>query len=153
MAEQKTKPTQADVDAFLGRISNPQQRADALALLKLMKTVTRQQPRMWGSSLIGFGEFHYVYASGHEGDTFLIGFSPRKDALVVYFTSGLDERFREPLKRLGKTKAGKGCLYIKKLADIDLAVLREMIEASLVYLHDRIQAAQSSPSPRSAGVT
>lgn len=144
MAELKTKPTDVDVNSFLDGVTDPQQREDSLALVKIMKAVTRQPPRMWGPSMIGFGEFHYVYASGHEGDTFLTGFSPRKGTLVLYFLCGLDQRFAESLKKLGKAKASKGCLYIKKLADVDLAVLREMIEANVAYLKAMVEAGKKA---------
>jgi uncharacterized protein YdhG (YjbR/CyaY superfamily) len=97
--------------------------------------------------MVGFGEYHYVYASGHEGDTFLTGFSPRKDALVLYFTAGLQERFAAELEKLGKARASKGCLYIKKLADVDLAVLRDMIKANLAHLA-ALAEPQSEPTPK-----
>jgi Domain of unknown function (DU1801) len=139
MAEQKTKPTEASVETFLNGVTDKEQREDALKLLKLMKVATGMQPRMWGTSMIGFGECHYVYASGHEGDIFLTGFSPRKGKLTLYLMAGLDQRFAEQLKKLGKVKTGKGCLYIKKLADVDLAVLREMIKMNVAYLRDRLK--------------
>jgi hypothetical protein len=140
MAKLKTKPTGENVHSFLAKVSDALQRQDALQLLELMKEITGQPPKMWGPTMIGFGDFHYVYASGHEGDTFLAGFSPRKGNLVVYFTAGLQERFAPLLARLGKAKASKGCLYIKKLADIDLDVLREMIRVNLVYLTEMVKA-------------
>jgi Domain of unknown function (DU1801) len=131
MAELKTKMTEASVDAFLNSVANAQRRADAFTILDIMKEITGLPPKMWGPSMVGFGTYHYVYASGHEGDTFLTGFSPRASALTVYCMCGLDERFTAQLKKLGKAKASKGCLYIKKLADVDLGVLREMIRASI----------------------
>jgi uncharacterized protein YdhG (YjbR/CyaY superfamily) len=97
--------------------------------------------------MVGFGDYHYVYASGHEGDTFLTGFSPRKAALTLYFMCGLQERFAGQLKKLGKAKASKGCLYIKKLADIDLAVLRDMIEANLAHV-TKMAKPKSKPAPK-----
>jgi hypothetical protein len=145
MAEPKTKPTDAGVDAFLNGVAGEQRRADAFRLLEIMSEVTGQPPRMWGPTMVGFGDYHYVYASGHEGDTFLTGFSPRKDALAVYFTAGLQERFAAELAKLGKAKASKGCLYIKKLADVDLAVLRHMIRANVAHL-----AAIAKPAPQPA---
>ena len=96
--------------------------------------------------MVGFGDYHYVYASGHEGDTFLTGFSPRKDALVLYFNAGLQERFAAELAKLGKAKASKGCLYIKKLADVDLAVLREMIKQNVAHLTGMAKP-PSKPAP------
>src|ERR1051325_10546724 len=127
MAEQKTKPTNVSVDGYLNEIADEQQREDAFAVLALMKKVTGLKPRMWGPSIIGFGEYHYKYASGHEGDCCLIGFSPRKGNLSLYFLPGV-ERFAAQLKKLGKHKTGKGCLYFSKLADVDEAVLREIIK-------------------------
>jgi hypothetical protein len=145
MAEQKTRPTEANVDAFLNGITNVQRRADAFRVLEIMKEVTGQPARMWGPTMVGFGEFHYVYESGHEGDTFLAGFSPRKDSLVLYFMAGL-QRFAAELEQLGKVKAGKGCLYVKTLADVDLAVLREMIRANVAELTALAKArSQSKP--------
>jgi hypothetical protein len=134
MADLKTKKTTASVKAFLDAVPDAQKRADAYGLLKMMKEITGETPKMWGPTIVGFGEYHYVYASGHEGDCCLTGFSPRKPALTLYFMSGLEERFASQLKKLGKYKASKGCLYIKKLADVDLAVLRNMIEANVKYL-------------------
>src|SRR5262245_19840827 len=138
MAEQKTKPTTVSVDAFLKKVADPQQRADAFAILKLMKDVTGLEPRMWGPSMVGFGEYHYKYDSGHEGDCFLIGFAPRKGQVTLYFMPGL-QRFTSFLKKLGKYKTGKACLYIKKLEDVDLDVLRDMIEVGFDMIQDTVQ--------------
>jgi hypothetical protein len=134
MPEPKTKPTEASVESFLNGVADEKRRADAWQILEIMKEITGLSPRMWGPTMVGFGEYHYRYASGHEGDTFLTGFSPRKDALALYFLAGLQARFGEELKKLGKAKASKGCLYIKKMADVDLAVLREMIRATVAQL-------------------
>lgn len=133
MAEQKTKPTAVSVASFLNAVADEQQREDAFAILALMKELTGLEPKMWGPSIVGFGEYHYKYASGHEGDCCLIGFSPRKGNLSLYFTPGL-ERFEAQLKRLGKFKTGKACLYIKRLTDVDLVVLREMIQAGFAMI-------------------
>ena len=130
MAELKTKKTAVSVEVFLNAVADEKQRADAFVLVAMMKELTGEKPVMWGPTMVGFGDYHYVYASGHEADTFLTGFSPRKGNLVLYFMPGL-ERFASLLQKLGKHKATKGCLYIKKLADVDLAVLREMIAAAL----------------------
>jgi hypothetical protein len=146
VAEQKTKPTDVSVDSFLNGVADAQQREDACKLLEIMKEITGEAPRMWGPSMVGFGAYHYVYASGHEGDTFLTGFAPRKGALTLYFMAGLEERFAKLLQKLGKFKNGKGCLYIKKLADVDLAVLRELIHANVAYL-----AGMSKPPSKAAG--
>ena len=134
MAQPKTKPTQASVQTFLTAIADAPQRADAFQLVDIMKEITGQPAKMWGPTIVGFGEYHYVYASGHEGDTCLTGFSPRKGALTLYFNAGLEERFAAVLRKLGKVKTSKGCLYIKNLADVDLAVLREMIRKNVAYL-------------------
>ena len=142
MAEPRTRPTEVSVASFLDGVADPQQRADAYRLLEIMQEITGEPPRMWGPTIVGFGAYHYVYASGHEGDTCLAGFSPRKGALTLYFTAGLEERFTAQLQKLGKVKASKGCLYIKRLADVDLAVLRDMILANVAYLVGR---SQSSP--------
>jgi hypothetical protein len=132
VAETKTKPSDVSVDQFLESVTDATQREDSKTLIHMMHSITGEPARMWGSSLIGFGTYHYVYASGHEGDICLSGFSPRKNALTIYLLCGASERFGGMLSKLGKAKMGKGCLYIKKLADIDLDVLREMIQTSVV---------------------
>jgi hypothetical protein len=127
MAEMKTKKTTASVKEFLDGIADEQQRADAKVVAKMMEKVVGVKPRMWGTSIVGFGDYHYKYASGREGDWFLTGFSPRKGALSLYLMGGL-LRGGAKLKKLGKYKAGMGCIYVKKLDDIDLDVLRELIQ-------------------------
>ena len=127
MAEQKTKPTHDSVNAFLDAIVDAKRREDCFTILKLMQKITKHPPKMWGSSMVGFGEVHYRYASGYEGDTFLLGFSPRKSALTLYLGANLD-LYREQLERLGKHKTGKGCLYIRSLSDVDLAVLTALFK-------------------------
>jgi hypothetical protein len=134
MPEPKTKPTEVSVESFLNGVADAQQREDAFKILAIMKEITGKPPKMWGPTMVGFGQYHYVYASGHEGDMFLTGFSPRKGALTLYFMAGLEERFAAQLKKLGKAKTSKGCLYIKKLADVDLAILRKMIQENVAYL-------------------
>ena len=134
MAELKTKKTEVSVESFLNGVADAQKRADAYQLVELMTEITGETPKMWGPSIVGFGEYHYVYESGHEGDCCLAGFSPRSSALVLYFMAGLEERFPALVKKLGKVKTSKGCLYIKKLADVDLAVLREIIEKNVKHL-------------------
>ncbi|MBS1966549.1 MAG: DUF1801 domain-containing protein [Chloroflexi bacterium SZAS-1] len=128
MAELKTKPTEQSVEEFLASIADPQQRADSQTIASLMQEVSGAAPRMWGPGIIGFGDYHYEYASGRSGDWFLTGFAPRKSNLTLYLNSGggFDAQ-RVLLERLGKHKLGKGCLYIKRLADVDQAVLRELI--------------------------
>ncbi len=130
MAELKTKPNDADVEAFLAAVPDDQKRSDSLVLLDLFRTVTGAPPKMWGAAIVGFGDYHYVYASGREGDWFVTGFSPRKQNLTLYSMGGY-EPHGELLARLGKHKLGKGCLYINRLQDVDLAVLRELIMATV----------------------
>ena len=126
MAELKTKPNRADVGKFIDSITDAGKRRDSRALLAMMQEITGAKPRMWGASIVGFGTYHYRYASGREGDWFVTGFSPRKQALTVYLMC--DVSTQQPLlDKLGKYKIGKSCLYIKKLADIDEAVLRQLI--------------------------
>lgn len=133
-AELKTKPTKADVEKFLNSIKDEQKREDSFKILKLMKQITKEEPKMWGSSIIGFGNYHYKYASGREGDWFLTGFSPRKQSLALYMMTYL-EKHEKILKRLGKYKTGKGCLYINKLKDVDMKVLKELITTSVKKLN------------------
>ena len=133
MAELKTKKTEVSVDAFLDKVADETQRADAYTLLELMKDVTGKPPKMWGPSIVGFGEYHYKYESGHEGDCCAVGFAPRKGTLALYIMPSLDD-YAPMLAKLGKHKTGKACLYIKKLADVDLKVLRAMIEKTYTHL-------------------
>lgn len=124
MAENKTKPTKVSVAGFIAALPDEAKRADAKTLVKLMQAATGEKPAMWGPSIIGFGSVHYVYESGREGDMPLIGFSPRKPAIVIYGVARTSEAL---LDKLGKHTTGKGCLYIKKLADVDVKVLEKMI--------------------------
>jgi hypothetical protein len=128
MAELKTQVTRASVDKFLEGIKDEKKRQDCYEILKLMKKATKAEPKMWGTSIIGFGDYHYVYESGREGDWFVTGFSPRAQNLTLYMMGGFDP---EVMKRLGKYKTGKGCLYINKLEDVDLKVLNELITKSV----------------------
>lgn len=128
MAELKTQVTKASVEKFLAGIKDEKKRQDCFEILKIMKRATKAEPKMWGPSIVGFGEYRYVYASGREGDWFLTGFSPRVQNLTLYLMGGFDG---EVLKRLGKYKTGKGCLYIHKLEDVDLKVLQELIKKSV----------------------
>ncbi len=130
MAENKTKPTKLSVAAFIAAITDSTKRADARALVKLMQSATREKPQMWGPSIIGFGSYHYRYDSGREGDMPLIAFSPRKAATVLYGLTGARDS-KSLLTKLGKHTTGKGCLYIKKLTDVDQEVLQSMIAKSL----------------------
>jgi hypothetical protein len=133
MAELKTKPTAASVEAFLTAVPGDERRADCLALAAMMREATRAEPKMWGPAIVGFGDHHYRYASGREGDWFMVGFSPRKGDLSIYLTAGLDH-FAPLLAKLGKHKRGKGCLYVRRLADVDTAVLRELVDGSVAAL-------------------
>jgi hypothetical protein len=125
MAENKTKPTELSVAAFIDSITDPARRADAKALAKLMQSASGEEPKMWGPSIIGFGSYHYKYESGREGDMPVIGFSPRKAANVLYGMRGASEA-DALLAKLGKHTTDKGCVYIKKLADVDQKVLEAM---------------------------
>jgi hypothetical protein len=126
--ENKTKQTEASVEEYLANIGDETRRADCEALVKLMSGVTRKPPKMWGSSIVGFGSYHYRYASGREGDMCLAGFSTRKADLTVYVITAGQEAL---LKKLGKHKVSKACLYIKRLADVDVKVLRQLVAASV----------------------
>lgn len=128
MADNKTNPTDVDVNAFLAGVSE-QRRDESVRLIDIMRQISGYEPVMWGPSIIGFGSTHYKYDSGREGDMPLLGFSPRKSAVTIYFSEGFD-RYGDLLSRLGKYKNSVSCLYINKLTDIDTAVLREMIEQS-----------------------
>ncbi len=115
---------------FLDAVADEQRRKDCFAVVELMKKATKAEPKMWGPSIVGVGSYHYKYASGHEGDSCVVGFASRKEALVLYLM-GRDETFEALLGKLGKYKSGKGCLYIKKLADVDLKVLQALIKCSV----------------------
>lgn len=126
MAENKTQATRESVTKFLDGIADQANRQDSFVLYGMMQRATKNQPRMWGESIVGFGEYHYVGKSGREGDWFLAGFSPRKQALTLYMLGGW-EQHGELLAKLGKHSLGKGCLYIKRLADVDTAILNKLI--------------------------
>lgn len=126
MAEPRTRPTAADVDAFLAAVADERRRTDAQALATLMAEATGAAPVMWGSSIVGFGTYHYRYAGGREGDWPPVGFSPRKQALTVYLAEGFD-RHAELLARIGPVTTGKGCLYIKRLDAVDTDALRDLV--------------------------
>lgn len=137
MAKAKLKTTQneASPEAFIASIEHEQRRKDAEALLKLFNQVTALKPKMWGSSIIGYGRYHYQYASGREGEFLMTGFSPRKASSTIYIMPGYQD-LSEPLGRLGKHKTGKSCLYINKLSDVDIGVLEEIILYGLTYIRD-----------------
>jgi Domain of unknown function (DU1801) len=124
-------PTSADVDTFIDAVPNEHRRSDARELCKLMRSVTGEPPVMWGRSIVGFGSYHYRYESGRTGDAPLAGFSPRKANLVVYLVGGFEDRYPKLLDKLGPHKTGKACLYLKRLGDVDLDVLRQLVERSM----------------------
>lgn len=142
MAEQKTKPTAVSVDSFLGKVADEKVRDDCYALIKIMKKITGEEPKMWGPSIVGFGKYHYKYDSGHEGDSCLTGFSPRKQNITLYVMPGFADH-TNLLQKLGKHKAGKGCLYIKRIADIDVSALEKLVRHSVEFLRDKYQTVKT----------
>lgn len=139
MADLKTKLNKASVKGFLDKVKNKKRREDALAVLEIMKKVSNEEPRMWGSSIVGFGNYHYVYESGREGDWPIIGFSPRAQNLTLYIMPGF-EKFPDLMSRLGKYKTGKSCLYISKLEDVDSKVLRQLMKESIAYMKKKYKS-------------
>jgi hypothetical protein len=135
VAELKTKPTGASVEAFVQGIADETRRQDCTTLLGLMRRVTGAEPAMWGTSIVGFGSYHYRYASGREGDWFVTGFSPRKRDLTLYIMAGFSDH-DDLLERLGPHKTGKSCLYVKRLADLDLEVLETLVAASVEHMNE-----------------
>jgi hypothetical protein len=133
VAENKTKATAVSVEAFLDGVSNPTRREDAYTLVKMLKKITGQPPKLWGPSIVGFGSYHYKYATGREGDMPMAGFSPRAAAMTVYVMRG-NARYDHLISQLGKCKTSLSCLYINKLADVDLDVLRELMTVSYQHL-------------------
>ena len=136
MATNKTQPTPIKVSEFIAGIEDSRKRADCKELMKLMREVTGKRATMWGPSIVGFGKYHYKYASGREGDFFLTGFAPRKQALTIYIINGFDAH-AELMEKLGKFKTGKSCLYVKSLDAIDRAVLKDLVEASVAYMREK----------------
>ncbi len=135
MAENKTKPTEASVEEFINSINDEQKRKDSFVLLEMMKKASGEEPKMWGGSLIGFGQVRIKSPSGREVDWLRIGFSPRKANLSLYISGNINLQYEEALNKLGKHKTGVGCLYINKLSDIDIEILKGMIETSLTKEH------------------
>lgn len=131
--ELKTKLNDADVEAFLEKIPDSQKRQDCKDICKLMQQVTEQPPKMWGSSIVGFGSYHYKYSSEQEADWLAIGFSPRAQNITLYIMNGFDA-YDDLLQKLGKHSTGKSCLYVKRLADIDMAVLQDLVRQSYSYV-------------------
>ena len=134
-SENKTKPTKVSVREFVNGVENETRRKDAKALMKIFKDVTGMSPQMWGPTLIGYGRYHYKYESGREGEMLMTGFSPRKANLVLYIMPGYLD-LEDKLARLGKYKLGKACLYINKLDDVDVEVLKEIIAYGVEYMQE-----------------
>ena len=139
MSQNKTQKTGASVEDFLAAVENRRRREDGFAVLAMMREITGLEPEMWGPSIVGFGDYHYKYESGREGDFFLTGFSPRKQSLTLYIMSGLEGR-EGLLGKLGKHRTGAACLYINKLADVDVDVLRDLIRISFENAKAELQA-------------
>ncbi len=135
MAELKTKPTGASVKEFLNQIPNKERRDECLAIAKIMEEATGAKPQMWGTSIVGFGDYRYKYASGREGDWMMTGFSPRKNELTLYLMMGF-EKHRELMAQLGKHRTGMSCLYIKRLEDIHMPTLKKLIKASVKQMRE-----------------
>lgn len=133
MSDPKTMKNDASVEAFIDALDDERKKNESRVLVALMREVTGEEPAMWGDSIIGFGTYHYRYASGREGDWMLTGFSPRKRAFSIYVMSGFPQH-EELMDRLGTYRTGKACLYVKKLDDIDLDVLRDLVRASAAYI-------------------
>lgn len=136
MSTLKTRQNDADVEEFLAAVENDRRREDSFTVLELMKRATGEVPRMWGTSIVGFGSYHYRYASGREGDWPRVGFSPRKQSLTIYVMPGFST-YDDLLSRLGKHRTGKSCLYVNKLADIDMDVLEQLVRSSLETMRER----------------
>jgi len=135
-AQQKTKQTAASVEEYLDTIADPRRRADCVAIATLMQKVTKCEPKMWGPSIVGFGSYHYRYASGHEGDSCLAAFAYRKPEMVVYIADAFESR-ENLLQELGPHRAGKVCVYIKRFSDIDAGVLEKLVKASVADTRER----------------
>ena len=133
MSDLKTRPTASSVDAFIDAVDDENKRADCRVVARMMAEITGAEGVMWGASIVGFGDYHYRYASGREGDFFEAGFSPRKRALTIYVMAGFSE-YEDLLGALGKYTTGKSCLYVKRLSDVDLDVLREILTRSVAYI-------------------
>lgn len=136
MAKNKTVFTDQDVVDFIEKVENEQKRIDSYHFIELMKKVSGQEPKMWGPSIIGFGQYHYKYESGHEGDAPILGFSPRKTAFSLYVFSGLKEH-EHYLENLGKFTMGKACIYVKKITDINIEVLNKLMEEMIVFTSEK----------------
>lgn len=138
----KTQPTDQDVRAYLEAVAHPQRRDDAFTLLEMMEAITGESAVMWGDDIVGFGQYDYRYASGHEGSWFMVGFAPRKSKMTVYVLAGF-EAYPDLMAQLGKHKTGKSCLYINKLADVDLTILRALIAEGYKYMQETNHISES----------
>lgn len=136
MTENKTRETSASVTAFISAVSSEAQRADAIVLAAMMERLSGEPPRMWGPSIIGFGRYHYKYESGRQGESLRIGFSPRKGQTVLYVMGSFASR-DALIARLGKIKTGKGCIYVKRLVDVDTAALEQLLQDSLAAMDEK----------------
>jgi hypothetical protein len=136
MTQNKTRATKQKVSEFIAAIEDPRKRSDCRELMKLMRGVTGKRATMWGPGIVGFGKYHYKYASGREGDFFLTGFAPRKQALSIYIINGFQVHSKL-MEKLGKFKTGKSCLYVKSLDDIDRSALAELVQASVSYMREK----------------
>lgn len=139
MAEPKTKPTNESVKDFLNRIEDAERREDCFEVARIMEEITGEKPKMWGPSIVGFGTYHYVYASGHKGDWPMAAFSPRKKDLTIYMMAGFTKH-DELMSKLGKYSAAKSCLYVKRLSDIHVPTLKKLIKTSLKELKAQLKA-------------
>lgn len=133
MSDLKTKPTGEDVEHLIDAIEDDTRRSDCRTVMNIMREATGEEPRIWGSGMVGFGSYHYKYESGREGDWFLTGFASRKSSLTLYVMAGFD-RYDTLMKNLGSYKTGKSCLYVKRLEDVDEEVLRELVQASVEHM-------------------
>lgn len=145
MAEAKTRPTGASVTGFLNKIPDAARREDCFAIAKMMEEITGSKPQMWGPSIVGFGTYHYKYASGHEGDWPVAAFAPRKNDLTLYLTPGF-EKHDALMSKLGKHKTGKSCLYIKRLSDVHLPTLKKLVKTSVKDLQAYTKAQRTAAS-------
>ena len=136
MTQRKTVQTGSSVDTFIAAVENPRRRTDARRLLDLMGKITGEPPKMWGTSIVGFGSYRYRYASGREGTSLMVGFAPRKQNLVIYIMPGFSD-YGELLAKLGKFRTGKSCLYVNRLDDVDSAVLEELVRESVAEMRRR----------------
>lgn len=137
MYELKTKVNDANVSQFIEAIADERKKEDSRIILDLLRSITGQEPKMWGEAIVGFGSYHYRGASGQEGDWMAAGFSPRKQSLTLYMIGGFDG-YEEMLKKLGKAKTGKSCLYINRLSDLDMDVLKELVRRSYQWVGENL---------------